>query len=106
MSDLRWGLIGTGGIARAFARDLTRTSGHTIAAVGSRTLAKATEFAQQSGGIPYGSYEELVAADIDAVYVATPHPPCTPRTQSSRSITASPYSARNPLRLTLMSLHR
>ncbi|NCZ58052.1 MAG: gfo/Idh/MocA family oxidoreductase [Actinobacteria bacterium] len=80
MSDLRWGLIGTGGIARAFARDLTRTSGHTIAAVGSRTLAKATEFAQQSGGIPYGSYEELVAADIDAVYVATPHPMHAPNT--------------------------
>lgn len=80
MSDLRWGLIGTGGIARAFARDLTRTSGHTIAAVGSRTLAKATEFAQQSGGKPYGSYEELVAADIDAVYVATPHPMHAPNT--------------------------
>lgn len=80
MSYLRWGLIGTGGIARAFARDLTRTSGHTIAAVGSRTLAKATEFAQQSGGIPYGSYEELVAADIDAVYVATPHPMHAPNT--------------------------
>ena len=80
MSDLRWGLIGTGGIARAFARDLTRTSGHTIAAVGSRSLAKATEFAQQSGGIPYGSYEELVAADIDAVYVATPHPMHAPNT--------------------------
>ncbi|NCU89582.1 MAG: gfo/Idh/MocA family oxidoreductase [Actinobacteria bacterium] len=80
MSDLRWGLIGTGGIARAFARDLTRTSGHTVAAVGSRTLAKATEFAQQSGGIPYGSYEELVAADIDAVYVATPHPMHAPNT--------------------------
>jgi len=80
LSYLRWGLIGTGGIARAFARDLTRTSGHTIAAVGSRTLAKATEFAQQSGGIPYGSYEELVAADIDAVYVATPHPMHAPNT--------------------------
>ena len=80
MSDLRWGLIGTGGIARAFARDLTRTSGHTVAAVGSRSLAKATEFAQQSGGIPYGSYEELVAADIDAVYVATPHPMHAPNT--------------------------
>ena len=80
MSDLRWGLIGTGGIARAFARDLTRTSGHTIAAVGSRSLEKATEFAQQSGGRPYGSYEELVAADIDAVYVATPHPMHAPNT--------------------------
>jgi predicted dehydrogenase len=80
MSDLRWGLIGTGGIARAFARDLTRTSGHTLAAVGSRSLAKATEFAQQSGGKPYGSYEELVAADIDAVYVATPHPMHAPNT--------------------------
>lgn len=80
MSNLRWGLIGTGGIARAFARDLTRTTGHTVAAVGSRSIEKAHEFSNQYGGTPYGSYEELVASDIDAVYVATPHPMHAPNT--------------------------
>lgn len=80
MNNLRWGLIGTGGIARAFARDLTRTTGHTVAAIGSRSIEKAHEFSNQYGGTPYGSYEELVASDIDAVYVATPHPMHAPNT--------------------------
>ena len=80
MTNLRWGLIGTGGIARAFARDLARTSGHTVAAVGSRSLEKAREFTEQFGGTPFGSYEELVASDVDAVYVATPHPMHAPNT--------------------------
>ena len=70
---LRWGIIGCGKIARTFARDLTAFTTHRIAAVGSRELAKAERFAVEFGSVPYGSYEELVDADIDAVYVATPH---------------------------------
>jgi len=80
VTDLRWGLIGTGGIARAFARDLARTSGQIVAAVGSRSLEKAKEFTNAHGGTPCGSYEELVTSDIDAVYVATPHPMHAPNT--------------------------
>lgn len=80
MTDLRWGLIGTGGIARAFARDLARTSGQIVAAVGSRSLEKARVFTNAHGGTPCGSYEELVTSDIDAVYVATPHPMHAPNT--------------------------
>ncbi len=70
-----WGVLGPGGIARAFAKDLTMISGHTIAAVGSRSLENAQKFSAAFGGTAYGSYEELVAdPTIDAVYVATPHP--------------------------------
>jgi predicted dehydrogenase len=70
-----WGIIGTGGIARAFAQDLTLLSGHTIAAVGSRSLENAQKFSETFSGTAYGSYEELVAdPSIDAVYIATPHP--------------------------------
>lgn len=72
---IRWGILGTGFIAGLFATDL-RAAGLTIQAVASRTLAKAAEF-QAEFGIPtaYSSYEELVAdADVDVVYVATPHP--------------------------------
>jgi len=58
--DFRWGIIGTGGIARTFARDLTFTQGHVVAAVGSRELPKAETFAQEFNAAPYGSYEELV----------------------------------------------
>ncbi|NDF93535.1 MAG: gfo/Idh/MocA family oxidoreductase, partial [Actinobacteria bacterium] len=32
------------------------------------------------GGSAYGSYEELVASDVDAIYVATPHPMHEPNT--------------------------
>ena len=75
MSTFRWGIIGTGGIARAFAEDLTRLGDHQVVAVGSRTLASAESFAQQFSDVTaFGNYEELVAADVDAVYVATPHP--------------------------------
>lgn len=70
-----WGILGPGGIARAFAKDLTMISGHTIGAVGSRSLGNAQNFSAAFGGTAYGSYEELVAdPTIDAVYVATPHP--------------------------------
>lgn len=75
MSNFRWGIIGTGGIARAFARDLALLNGDIVAAVGSRTQQSADGFAELFPGCSaYGSYEELVAADVDAIYVATPHP--------------------------------
>jgi len=75
MSNFNWGILGPGGIAKAFAEDLKRLDGHSIAAVGSRTLSNAQSFANTFGGTPYGSYEELVAdPQVDAIYVATPHP--------------------------------
>ena len=75
MSNFNWGILGPGGIAKAFAEDLKKIDGHSIAAVGSRTLSKAQSFANTFGGTAYGSYEELVAdPQVDAIYVATPHP--------------------------------
>ena len=74
MSEIfRWGIIGTGGIAKRFTKDLLNTPNHRVVAVGSRTKEKAEEFAREVSATPFGSYEELVLADIDAVYVATPH---------------------------------
>jgi predicted dehydrogenase len=75
MSDLRWGILATGGIAHAFTSDL-RTAGLTVSAVGSRRPEAAEEFAREFD-IPraHGSYEDLVAdPDVDIVYIATPHP--------------------------------
>ena len=75
MSTFKWGILGPGGIARAFAKDLQLLEGHEVAAVGSRTLSNAQEFAKTFGGTAYGCYEELVAdPTVDAIYVATPHP--------------------------------
>ncbi len=72
---LRWGILGTGGIAGAMAKDLNK-HGFELGAVGSRTAASAEEFAAKHG-VPrsHGSYEELAAdPEVDAIYVATPHP--------------------------------
>jgi predicted dehydrogenase len=69
---VRWGIIGTGGIARAFAAELERTDSGTVVAVGSRRLETAQAF---GAGRAYGSYEALVGdPEVDVVYVATPHP--------------------------------
>lgn len=73
--EFRWGIISTGGIATAFARDLSFLNNHVVKAVGSRSLQSAQEWALEFPGCKaYGSYEELVNdPDIDAIYVATPH---------------------------------
>jgi len=73
---VRWGILGTGKIARAFATALQDVPGAALAAVASRSFEKAQAFAQEFGGAAaYGSYQELAdAAGIDLVYVATPHP--------------------------------
>jgi predicted dehydrogenase len=74
-TGLRWGILATGGIAHAFAKDL-RTAGLDIAAVGSRRAEASRAFADEFG-IPnaHDSYEALVQdPDVDIVYIATPHP--------------------------------
>lgn len=72
---LRWGILGPGGIARAFAADL-RTAGLDIAAVGSRSADSASAFAADFDvARTHDSYEGLVSdPDVDIVYIATPHP--------------------------------
>ena len=75
MTGLRWGILATGGIAHAFARDL-RAAGIDLIAVGSRSQEGADAFAAEFD-IPraYPSYEALVAdPEVDIVYVSTPHP--------------------------------
>ncbi|MFC0681986.1 Gfo/Idh/MocA family protein [Lysobacter korlensis] len=74
-TGLRWGILGAGGIAGAFVKDL-QANGRTVTAVGSRSDGTAREFAGRYGiANAHGSYADLVADDaVDAVYVATPHP--------------------------------
>lgn len=73
---LRWGIIGTGAIARAFASALARSKTGTLHAVGSRTADRAAAFAGEFGAArSFGGYDDLLAdGDVDAVYISTPHP--------------------------------
>jgi predicted dehydrogenase len=76
VDKVRWGILGTGGIARAFATGLRDTPGAVLAAVGSRTKEGALAFAREFD-IPaaYGSYAELAQAQgVDIIYIGTPHP--------------------------------
>lgn len=75
-TKIRWGILGTGKIARAFATALRELPDAALAAVASRSLDKAETFAAEFGAAAaYGSYEQLAAAEgIDLVYIATPHP--------------------------------
>ncbi|GAA0270260.1 Gfo/Idh/MocA family oxidoreductase [Cryptosporangium japonicum] len=75
MSKLRWGILGTGGIARTFTSDLLTLPDHEVVAVGSRATGTAEAFAAEHG-IPraHGSYQALADdAGVDVIYVATPH---------------------------------
>ncbi|MDQ1922765.1 Gfo/Idh/MocA family protein [Massilia pseudoviolaceinigra] len=73
---VRWGILGTGKIARAFATALRDTPGAVLAGVASRSLEGAQAFGAEFGALAcYGSYQALADADdIDVVYIGTPHP--------------------------------
>jgi predicted dehydrogenase len=68
-------VLAPGGIARDFAAAVQSRSGQRLVAVGSRSLDRAQQFADEFGVTrAHGSYEDLVAdPHVDAVYVASPH---------------------------------
>ena len=72
---LRVGIIGAGWIAEKAAITLNGLQECECYAIASRSLEKAEAFAKQwKVKKAYGSYSELIAdADVDLVYVATPH---------------------------------
>jgi predicted dehydrogenase len=74
MTGLNWGILGTGGIARAFTSDLIG-NGFSVTAVGSRAQDTADAFASEYGiARAHGSYSSLADdPDVDVIYVSTPH---------------------------------
>jgi predicted dehydrogenase len=73
---IRWGILACGGIARKFADDLAFAKNSYLAAVSSRDITRAQEFASHYGTSvkSFGSYEEMLASgEIDVVYIASPH---------------------------------
>ena len=73
---VRWGILGTGKIARVLARALAESRDGTLVAVGSRDGERAKEVAGEFGAPRHhASYEGLIEDEgVDLVYVATHHP--------------------------------
>ena len=72
---LRWGILGTGNIARQFAEGVVGARRGALSAVASRHAAKADQFAA-AHRVPraHGSYAALLAdPSVDAVYVSLPN---------------------------------
>jgi predicted dehydrogenase len=72
---VRWGILGTGRIARDFATALRVTPDAVLAAVASRSQQGADAFGDEFGiPVRLPGYDALAAcADVDLVYIATPH---------------------------------
>jgi len=70
-----WGILGTGNIARIFAKGIAESSTGKFFAVASRSLPKAQSFGKEFDvPIQYGSYEELLKDPrVQVVYIALPH---------------------------------
>jgi predicted dehydrogenase len=72
---VRWGILGPGGIAGAFAWAVREFTRGELVAVGSRAMDRAEEFARRYDvSRAHSSYDALVGdPDVEVVYVATPH---------------------------------
>jgi predicted dehydrogenase/aryl-alcohol dehydrogenase-like predicted oxidoreductase len=72
---IRWGIIGPGTIARTFAAALPHSKTGRLVAIGSRNPGKPGLGDGFPGARIRDGYQALLDdADVDAVYIATPHP--------------------------------
>lgn len=81
--SLRWGILGTGNIAKQFANDLTKSMTGSLAAVASRSLESAEAFVEawlethgETARPPAasGDYNSILNdSSVDAIYVALPN---------------------------------
>ena len=74
MKTLRWGIVGTGGIANSMAGMIKIAEAAEIGAVSSRRMETAQGFAQ-THDVPHAfdSWQDMIGSEhVDAIYVATP----------------------------------
>lgn len=75
MKKIKWGILGTGGIAKKFAEALKAVENSELYAVGSRSQASAESFAREFNvSKTYSSYEDAANDPaVDVIYIGTPH---------------------------------
>ena len=74
MTSIKWGILGTGSIAKAFADALQETEGELVA-VASQSLIRAEDFSKPYNCSAVEGYKSLISLpEVEAIYIATPHP--------------------------------
>lgn len=72
---IKWGIIGPGGIARAFAGGIAHSRTGKLVAIATRDPGRAGLATDFPGARILNGYDALLAdPEIEAVYIATPHP--------------------------------
>ena len=72
MKKLRFGLVGAGGIAQAYAQAFNESKCCDLVAVADVREDAANALAEIVGGKSYSDYKQLADVELDAVIVATP----------------------------------
>ncbi|HEY2847234.1 MAG TPA: Gfo/Idh/MocA family oxidoreductase [Pyrinomonadaceae bacterium] len=72
MSKLKFGLVGAGGIAQAYAQAFNESNCCELVAIADFRPEAATALAEIVGGKAYSDYKQLADVELDAVIVATP----------------------------------
>ncbi|HZP21379.1 MAG TPA: aldo/keto reductase, partial [Bauldia sp.] len=74
-NPVRWGIIGPGSIARTFASNLPHSETGKLVAIASRNPARPGLAEAFPGARILAGYEALLDdPDVEAIYIATPHP--------------------------------
>ena len=72
MKKLKFGLVGAGGIAQAYAQAFNQSNCCELVAVADVRPEAANALAEIVGGKAYGDYKQLSDVELDAMIVATP----------------------------------
>ena len=74
-ATLKWGILGTGGIARTFAQGIAASETGALVAVGSRTQEAADRFGEEFGAPRrYPTYQAMLDdPEVQAVYISLPN---------------------------------
>ncbi|MDC3302320.1 aldo/keto reductase [Gammaproteobacteria bacterium] len=74
MTNIRWGIVGTGSIATAFAHSIKYSNNSSLEAVYGRNESKLKDFCNKFEVEDINEPNNLFTAEhIDAIYIATPH---------------------------------